>query len=131
MGVVICLGEGRECVGVIVLEVGRECAGVVDARLVRCRIFLVHQVNESPFLSAWMYTFPSTGSGNGDSMQGVIYFFSFDQQLFFPESFHEKLVSILISSLSFSSAVAQEKRPSCGCPISNARQRCLFRACFR
>ena len=33
--------------------------------------------------------------------------------------------------LSFSSAVAQEKRPSWGCPISNAWQRCLFRARFR
>ena len=32
--------------------------------------------------------------------------------------------------LSFSSAVAQEKRPSRGCPISNAWQRCHFRARF-
>ena len=78
MGVVICLGEGRECVGVVVLEVGRECAGVVDARLVRCRIFLVHQVNESPFLSAWMFKPPEEFAQKASLCEKVVtaYLFS-------------------------------------------------------
>ena len=42
------------------------------------------------------------------------------------------LMGVLLKiCLSFSSAVVQEKRPSCGCPILNAWQRCLFRARFR